>query len=73
MRGQRQEPRLLLRQHVGDGPMALFGMRPLMRDLVTPAPKLGVQILEIGKRARRKEGVATYWIWRSTLPFVDCG
>jgi hypothetical protein len=33
-------------------------MGTLMRDLVAPAPKLGVQILDIDKRARRKEGVA---------------
>lgn len=57
MRGQRQEPRLLLHQHVGDGPIALLGMRTLVRDLVAPAPKLRIQVVDIGKRARRKEGV----------------
>ena len=58
MRGQRQEPRLLLGEDVGDGPIALLGMRALMRDVVAPAPKLRVQIVDIDKRARRKEGVA---------------
>ena len=58
MRGERQEPRLLLGEDVGDGPIALLGMRALMRDLVAPAPKLRVQIVDVDKRARGKEGVA---------------
>jgi hypothetical protein len=58
MRRQRQEPRLLLHQHVGDGPIALLGMRTLVRALVAPAPKLRIQVLDIEKRARRKEGVS---------------
>ena len=33
-------------------------MRALMRDLVAPAPKLRVQIVDIGEGPRRKEGVA---------------
>jgi hypothetical protein len=32
-------------------------MRTLMRDVVPPALELGVEILDIDKRARRKEGV----------------
>ncbi len=58
MRGQRQEPRLLLREDLRDGLIARLGMRPLMGDLVAPAPKLGVQVVDIGKRPRGKEGVA---------------
>jgi hypothetical protein len=58
MRGERQEPRLLLGQHLGDRPIALLGMRPLVRDLVAPAAKLRIQILDVDKRARGKEGVA---------------
>lgn len=54
---QRQEPRLLLGEDVGDGPIALLRMRALMRDLVAPALKLRVQIIDVDKRARRKEGV----------------
>jgi hypothetical protein len=57
MCGQRQEPRLFLGEDVGDRAVALVRMRTLMRDIVPPAPKLGVQIVDIDKRARRKEGV----------------
>src|SRR2546425_12013420 len=32
-------------------------MRALMRDLVAPAPKLCIEIVDVGKRARRKEGL----------------
>ena len=56
--GSGKQPRLLLGEDVGDRPIALLGMRPLMRDLVAPAPKLRVQIVDIDKRARGKEGVA---------------
>ena len=70
MRGQRQEPRLLLGQHVGDGPIALLGMGTLMRDLVAPAPKLRVQIVDIDKRARRKEGVAQVLDLALDLPLL---
>ena len=58
MRGERQEPRLLLGEDLGDGLIAQLGMRTLMRDLVAPAPKLGVQIVDVGKGPRGKEGVA---------------
>ena len=42
----------------GDGLIALLGMRALMRDVVAPAPKLRVQIVDIGKRPRGKERIA---------------
>ena len=58
MRGERLEPRLLLGEHAGDRPIVLLRMRACMRDLIRPAAKLGVQIVDIDKRARRKEGVA---------------
>jgi len=58
MRRQWQEPRLLLSQNLRDRLIAMLGMRPLMNDLVAPAPKLGVQIVDIGKRPRGKERVA---------------
>jgi hypothetical protein len=41
-----------------DRPIVLLRMRACMRDLIPPAAKLGVQIVDIDKRARRKEGVA---------------
>jgi hypothetical protein len=57
MRGERQQARLLLGEHLRDRTVALLGMRALMCDGVAPAPKLRVQILDIDKRARRKEGM----------------
>jgi hypothetical protein len=60
---------LLLSQDLRDGPIALLGMRALMRGVVPPAPKLGVQIVDIDKRARRKEGVAQVLDLTLTFPF----
>ena len=57
MDGQRQEARLLLREDLGDGLIALVGMWALMRDIVAPAAKLRVQVVDIGKRPRRKERI----------------
>ena len=58
MRRQRQQPRLLVGEDGGDGAVALLGMRPLMRELVAPAAKLRVEIVDIAKGPRREEGVA---------------
>ncbi|HZS60748.1 MAG TPA: hypothetical protein VFA43_15845 [Gemmatimonadaceae bacterium] len=55
---QRQEPRLLVREDLGDRAIAVLRMRTLMRDLVPPPPKLRIEIVDIGKRARSKEGLA---------------
>ena len=57
MRGQRQEPRLLCREDLRDRLVAVLGMRTLMRDLVPPALKLRVEIVDIAKRPRREEGI----------------
>ena len=58
MRGQRQEPRLLLREDLRDGLVALLGMRPLMGNLVTPALKLRVEIIDVAKGAGGEERIA---------------
>jgi len=58
MRGQREEARLLLREDLRDGLIALLGMGTLMRNLLAPATKLRVQIIDIRKRPRGKERVA---------------
>lgn len=58
MGGQRQEARLLLREDLRDGLIAVLGMWELMRNLVAPASKLGVEIVDIGKRPRGKERIA---------------
>ena len=58
VRRQGKQPGLFLRQHVGDRPVRLIGMAPLMRDLVPPPAKLGVEIVEVAKRPGRKERVA---------------
>ena len=55
MRRKREEPRLLLREHLRDGVIGLLGMGPLVRHLVAPPPKLGIQVIDIGKRPRGKE------------------
>ena len=36
----------------------MVGMRALMRNLVAPPPRLGVQVVDIGKRPRGKERIA---------------
>lgn len=58
MRGQREEARLLLREDLRDGLITLLGMGTLMRNLLAPATKLRVQIIDIRKRPRGKERVA---------------
>jgi hypothetical protein len=71
-----QEPRLLLGERLRDGPIALLGMRALMRGVVPPAPKLGVQIIDVDKRARRKEGMAQVLDLSLDFPLgqsVECG
>jgi hypothetical protein len=60
MRGQRQESGLFLGEDLSEGVVALLGMRAAMRDLVSPAVKLRVQIVDIDKRARRKEACRRY-------------
>ena len=71
MRGEWQQPRLLLGEHVGHGPIALLGMRTAMRDVVAPPPKLRVQIRDIDKRARGKEGVAQVLDLALDFPFGE--
>ena len=58
VRGQGEQPGLFFRQHVGDRPVSLLGMAPLMRDVVPPAAKLGVEVVEVAKRPGGEEGVA---------------
>jgi hypothetical protein len=70
MRGQRQEPRLLLSQDLRDRLIAVLGMRPLMGNLVAPAPKLGVEVVDIGKRPRGEERVAEVLNLSLDLPFL---
>ncbi len=60
MRSQREQPRLLLREDLRDGLIGVLGMAALMRDLVAPAPKLRVQIVDIAKRPRGKERVPEF-------------
>jgi len=57
MRREREEPRLLLRQDLRDGVIALLGMRPLVRDLVAPPPKLRIEVVDVAKGAGGEEGV----------------
>jgi len=70
MRGERQEPRLLLREDLGDGPIALLGMQALMRNVVTPAPKLRIQIVHIDKHAGGEERVPEVVDLPLDLPFL---
>jgi hypothetical protein len=69
MRGERQEARLLFRQDVGHGRVGLFGMRTLIRNLVPPAPKLRVQIIDIREAPRHKGGVPEVLNLASIFPF----
>jgi hypothetical protein len=52
MLGQRQEARLLVREDLGDRAIALLGMRAPMGDLVAPAAKLRIQIVDVAKRRK---------------------
>jgi len=56
-RGQRQEPRLLLREDLRDRLVALLGMQALMGDLVPPALKLRIEIVHVAKGPGGEEGV----------------
>ena len=58
MRGQREQARLLLGQDLGDRPVAVLGMGPLMGAVVAPLRELRIEIVDIAKGAGRKEGVA---------------
>src|SRR5713226_5015810 len=58
MCGQREEPQLLVREDLRDGLIGVLGMTALMRDLVAPAAKLRVEVVDIAKRPRRKERMA---------------
>ena len=58
MRGQREEARLLLREDLRDRLIAVLGMGPLMRNLIAPASKLGVQVVDTGERPCGKKRIA---------------
>jgi len=58
MRGQREQARLLLGEDLGHRAIALLRMRPPMGDLITPAPKLGVEVVDVAEGAGREEGIA---------------
>jgi hypothetical protein len=45
-------------------------MRPLMPNLVAPPPKLGVQIVDVDKRARCKKGVPQVLDLSLDFPFL---
>ena len=68
MGGQRQQAGLLLGPDVGDGAVALVGVRPPVGDLVAPAAELGVQrpdgsvwsIPLVGRTLRHR----IRWWWR---------
>ena len=70
MRRERQEPRLLVGEDLSDRAIALLGMRALMGDLVAPAPKLRIQIVDVDKRPRGKEGVSEVLDLALDLPFL---
>jgi hypothetical protein len=69
MRGQRQEPPLLFGKDLGDGLIGVVGVPALMRYLIAPAAKLGIQIIDIGECPRGKNAWRRYKIWRSIFPF----
>ena len=70
MRGQRQEPRLLLGEDLRDGLIALLGMRPLMRHVVAPLPKLRVEVVDVAKGAGGEEGVPQVLNLPLDFPFL---
>jgi hypothetical protein len=49
MRREREEPRLLLREDLRDGLIALLGMGALVRHLVAPPPKLRIEVVHVAK------------------------
>ena len=57
VRRQGEQPGLFLRQHVADRSVPVLGMAPLMGDVVPPAAKLRVEVVEVAKGPGRKERV----------------
>jgi hypothetical protein len=58
MGGQRQEPRLLLREDLRDRLIALLGMQTLMGDVVPPALELRIEVVDIAKGPGGEERIA---------------
>ena len=58
MGGERQQPGLLVGPDLGDGAVWSFGMTALVGDVVSPASKLGVDVVEVAEGQRGEEGVA---------------
>ena len=57
MRRQWEEPRLLLREDLRDGVIALLGMGSLVCHLITPPPKLRIEVIDVAKGSGGEEGV----------------
>ena len=70
-RARSRQRRRLQREDLGDGLIALVGMGALMRDLVAPAAKLGVEVVDIDKRPRGKERIAE--VLNLSLVSQKCG
>ena len=54
---EREESRLLLREDLRDGLIALLGMGPLVRHLVASPPKLCIEVVDVAKGAGGEEDV----------------
>ena len=58
MGGEREQAGLLVGPDLGDGTVGLLGVAPLVGDVVSPASKLGVEVVEVAEGAGGEEGVA---------------
>ena len=60
---------LLFREDLGDGPVAVLRVAPGVGDLVAPAAKLGVEIVDLAKGPvrQRKHGAGIGSVARDTL------
>ena len=70
VRRQREEAGPFLGPEVGDRTVALFGVAPLVGDLVPPPAKLGVEVVEVAQRPGGKEGVAEVLDLALDLPLL---
>ena len=58
MRGQRQQPGLFVGPDFGDGAVGQLGVASSVGDVVSPAPELGVEVVEVAEGPGGEEGVA---------------
>ena len=70
MGGEREQAGLLVGPDLGDGTVGLLGVAPLVGDVVSPASKLGVEVVEVAEGPGGKKAWRRYWICRSIFSLL---